>query len=1176
VVEEKDDHLEEPIEEPVPAATGGRPARQEVDEEIELQYPRKKLFRFNNCGNGSPPSSYQDIDYVCSLATPDGNNLLDGDDHTCRLSFYNDGHRECLIITITVIHAARDQEPAYETYHTLYFPHAAFLPSVKVDEVLSDKERTTTPPGESSKANFHVLDDPATEGQGEVKKESEQRDPPTDNSVTPDGDDGVTHTFRLLFPLSSHMVAENILVINCEPTLLRLKEYLGDSTSTETRYLVVHVYEYDHTFLANAKGFEQSVLAKDPLQYLRRWSNPTAQKFIVQTGMFIPSEYRPERLNEGAIPRSIAFFSKAEYIVTQVMGLVERNDVEMDALDAYKAEIRDVRLMRVKGADDRMYLAFFETPSNAVRLQPGDMLRLTSGDIEQCDNAVYLRAKVTNALPTIPINCTSMWLMMNFNHEDQSWSNGPFEIGPAHILPLPTSSNVLTNHDLKKSEPLKARVEIESSEKSFRLKISALQEFTRVCTDDTNPDLVDFVLAQRPCEVPTRNVYDSIDPSHVATHKSLCNEEQQALFNHAADAPAGFVIGQGPPGTGKSFVGAHLCMPFAYSNSSMVLSVSSSNGCVDSNAVLFERLIRSIPEEHFHGQYVVRLHAVDTELAIAKSAGLDRRGGPDKVRPPLVNLDAIAEDTLTSLDLSHAIAKSWQAQHKRYKPLINDPRVTVASFELSVGFNIMVGLGLHPGRPKGNIQLALLSDDDRKVFRVLREKYQQWSNKVKFTEKDEATFNENLKKAREIVLGNATIVSTTPVLSLEAKLYSICDVRTAAIMFDEAGRYEEQTIIAVLARYPSASLRLLVGDPLQLQILLLARGDNDFFDTQYCYSMMARLQDAGVPFVFLRRQYRMARDICSVVNDVGYRQRLISDDSVKYELRPVQNELRRYNQLRYGKERSVIYVNYKFQGICSKKNMNIAGTLLLEPSKSRVNEVYAVGMIELAKSIFDHLEKQQLSTTIAIMSGYTAQVNVLEFALQQLITENSKYHTISVMTFDASQGMEFGVVILDLLLTDRTGFLGKRNRMNVALSRARDAMYVFGSQDQVDIMNDSQPSMVVKEVQTALLRIGAKTRVIKAEGHQSKYLTADDFTFLTNKYTYRIGRSGKTASSQPTLPSNTEESPQAAESGSGSGDNQNPGCGNGWGEVQNPRDEGDATKQSEWDAQADIPMSGAW
>lgn len=84
---------------------------------------------------------------------------------------------------------------------------------------------------------------------------------------------------------------------------------------------------------------------------------------------------------------------------------------------------------------------------------------------------------------------------------------------------------------------------------------------------------------------------------------------------------------------------------------------------------------------------------------------------------------------------------------------------------------------------------------------------------------------------------------------------------------------------------------------------------------------------------------------------------------------------------------------------------------------------------------------------IAVLSGYAAQVHTLQ---EVLSSAKSKLRVarVKAATIDSYQGQEADICIVSLTRSNRhgnVGFLGQRERLNVAISRARDGLIIVGN-----------------------------------------------------------------------------------------------------------------------------------
>jgi serine/threonine protein kinase len=124
------------------------------------------------------------------------------------------------------------------------------------------------------------------------------------------------------------------------------------------------------------------------------------------------------------------------------------------------------------------------------------------------------------------------------------------------------------------------------------------------------------------------------------------------------------------------------------------------------------------------------------------------------------------------------------------------------------------------------------------------------------------------------------------------------------------------------------------------------------------------------------------------------------------------------------------------------------------------------------RKILDRLEflqKHQSKGTaaapikVAILTGYSAQRTHLDSILA---AESRPHLDVEVHTVDAYQGREADLVILSVTRSNKTrqsGFLGERERINVALSRARFALWIVGDADFCRDLGATSPLAEVRD-----------------------------------------------------------------------------------------------------------------
>lgn len=105
-----------------------------------------------------------------------------------------------------------------------------------------------------------------------------------------------------------------------------------------------------------------------------------------------------------------------------------------------------------------------------------------------------------------------------------------------------------------------------------------------------------------------------------------------------------------------------------------------------------------------------------------------------------------------------------------------------------------------------------------------------------------------------------------------------------------------------------------------------------------------------------------------------------------------------------------------------------------------VKEVNMIrGLIREDDDIQGLLKKQQ-NATIAVITPYRAQAELLEKELEKV----KDMKNWSVSTVDSFQGQEADIVIISTVRTKAIGFIDDRQRLNVALTRAKQVLRIVG------------------------------------------------------------------------------------------------------------------------------------
>lgn len=224
---------------------------------------------------------------------------------------------------------------------------------------------------------------------------------------------------------------------------------------------------------------------------------------------------------------------------------------------------------------------------------------------------------------------------------------------------------------------------------------------------------------------------------------------------------------------------------------------------------------------------------------------------------------------------------------------------------------------------------------------------------------------------------------------------------------------------------------MLVGDPKQLPPTVMSKAGRTGRLDKSLYDRLYKILSASPlsPVSMLKVQYRMARDVCQFPSKCFYKNELITPEFVD--------------------KRSCTFPLQRFYLYNLAKSTEIK-----DRDGSKRNEEEALFVKKLCHLLIDYLQqyrmrnncslnlKSEISKSIAILTPYKDQVR----CFQNLDLPPG----IEVMTVDGAQGKEKDIIIYSCVRNNdkHIGFLNSSRRLNVALTRAREAVYVIGNLKQ--------------------------------------------------------------------------------------------------------------------------------
>ncbi|XP_054286638.1 NFX1-type zinc finger-containing protein 1-like [Macrosteles quadrilineatus] len=281
------------------------------------------------------------------------------------------------------------------------------------------------------------------------------------------------------------------------------------------------------------------------------------------------------------------------------------------------------------------------------------------------------------------------------------------------------------------------------------------------------------------------------------------------------------------------------------------------------------------------------------------------------------------------------------------------------------------------------------------------------------------------------------------------------------VIIEEAAEVLESHIVTSLSS--SCQHLILIGDHKQLKpnpaVFQLCKKYN--FDV----SLFERMVRNGMNCYSLNVQHRMRPEFASLIVPTIYPE-LVSHSSTKK--RP---DIR-------GIHSNLYFINH-----------NNPEEQLLE-TQSHVNKHEAKFVLELARYL---VLQGYLPNEITILATYSGQMKKIMKMRDQ---EMREVRDVRITTVDDFQGEENKIIILSLVRSNeegKIGFLKTENRVCVALSRARDGLYIIGNMDCL-----AENSQIWPQVRDRLMEhnaIGESLSVYCENHRETKSLVKDGAMF---------------------------------------------------------------------------------
>ncbi|PYI04107.1 hypothetical protein BO78DRAFT_409358 [Aspergillus sclerotiicarbonarius CBS 121057] len=526
---------------------------------------------------------------------------------------------------------------------------------------------------------------------------------------------------------------------------------------------------------------------------------------------------------------------------------------------------------------------------------------------------------------------------------------------------------------------------------------------------------------------------------HLDSLRNKLNEEQLAAVREgimSATSSKNYVsLITGPPGTGKSRVSAHIAH-FHRKVGNRVLIVCGSNHGLDEIA---RKIIQVFQEENLGTDGIFRL---DTEFGEDPDVQM-----PPDVPQPTAETARVFQSTMQQLKKSGIDPAFLQLLHASVEAM-NLQTDSVSNKQLSLGQYILRRLDLAVQQKS---QWPQTTDSERTemalLWQLITYRHCLARRGLLFLETAETnsstlvaqtsgpkddpegiltqlvtSYHRAWSELQEFYLGTSRVVLCTASTAERKPLRSF---KPEITIVEEATQISESICVSSLIRfYASLKKIILSGDTAQLPPTVTSVNKNEAVECEKV-SLFERLLSTGVRNISLKTQSRMHPDISQFVTLHFYGGGLVNHSSTSVAS-PIQDFLGKRFNVRPGRSYFLSVTN-------STVWRRRGGTSLF-------NAHYIGVAAELAR---DLCKAGCAAENIMILSYYAEERNLL----RRLINDVLELHQVDILTVDAAQGKEKGIVIVSTTRPGGQSGLGHVadvNRMCVALSRAKGGLVVIG------------------------------------------------------------------------------------------------------------------------------------
>lgn len=531
----------------------------------------------------------------------------------------------------------------------------------------------------------------------------------------------------------------------------------------------------------------------------------------------------------------------------------------------------------------------------------------------------------------------------------------------------------------------------------------------------------------------------SEDDLHALDIVNRLNRQQLAVLRRMTKLPSMMVTVHGPPGCGKTYLESAIAMPLLQNPHmesgarQQCLFVCDTNRSADATAIRVQSMSNELIKRQDGSEVVViRVFPDRVEDMIMK-----RSTKYFVPRHPHGNIqrEGDGEDLLSELG-AHFKDQLLKCESRATTTETGIPDRRVTDKTVSLAYRMLQRAGVIANGPWKNTNRMRFGNFSMYLGKYVRGELE---------ENDELEFETEIAELRTATLESADVVVGTPYCVSQSSVYSA--FKPVVMLIDEAARIMEPLLWLPLAWYTAPNNENLlaiiqIGDPCQTQPIITSLSKEDFLYHQLRTSMMARLDQSDSALEGLVEQYRMHPDIATVVSEAFYDRTLVTNPCTHHRSNKLARAMRVFNLKIFKKRTNLLAFDLQH----TKQSCDGKG-------KSTSNPAHIVVTVDLVRLILRVVKDFLSGRDILILVPYRAQASLYQTALQEAHLKDRKlgFDNVKVDTIDCFQGGECPVVIFDLVVTDKIGFLQERGRLCTALSRAKCALYIienFGAMER--------------------------------------------------------------------------------------------------------------------------------